>query len=389
MAARLASSAVPVRGAVRGSGCGPPSCVVEAAGGGGRFAAVHEDEAALVAAARGGDEQAFARLVGPHQPRLTAHCYRMLGSLYDAEDAVQDTLVKAWRGLAGFDGRSTVGTWLYRIATTTCLNALRGRSRRALPVEIGHPTADPAEAAAPPLAESVWVEPLPDRCLGPEASYELRESVELALVAAWQHLPAKQRAALLLTDVLGYPAAEAADMLDTTTPALTSALQRARTLVAEKVPDRSQQATLGKLGDAAINAAVERFRQALERADVAAVVEQLRADAVWSMPPQPAWFAGRAAIADFLATNPFRWFRWRYLATRANGQPALAAYSWDDAAGAYLPHTVNVLTFTDDQLTAVTSFLDVTRRGVTGPDFRSFAATRLFDRFGLPESLPG
>ncbi len=311
----------------------------------------------------------------------------MLGSLYDAEDAVQDTLVKAWRGLADFDGRSAIGTWLYRIATTTCLNALRGRSRRALPVEIGHRTADPGAAAEPPLVESVWVEPYPDRSLGPEASYELRESVELALVAAWQHLPAKQRAALLLTDVLGYPAREAAGMLDTTTPALNSALQRARALVAERVPAQSQQASLSKLGDAAVNAAVERFRDAMERADLGAVIDQLREDAVWSMPPQPAWFGGRAAIADFLRQNPFRWFRWRYLATRANGQPALAAYSWDEAAGLYRPHGIDVLTLDGDRVAAVTTFLDVTRRGVTGPGFRSFAETRLFDRFGLPASL--
>jgi RNA polymerase sigma-70 factor (ECF subfamily) len=345
------------------------------------------DEDALVAAARAGDEHAFGRLVEAHRARLTAHCYRMLGSFYDAEDAVQDTLVKAWGGLAGFDGRSAVGTWLYRIATTTCLNALRGRSRRALPLEEGFRSADPRDAAAPPWPESAWVEPFPDRSLGPEASYELRESVELALVAAWQHLPAKQRAALLLTDVLGYPAREAAGMLDTTTPALTSALQRARALVAERVPAQSKQATLRALGDAAINAAVERFREALERADVGAVVDQLREDAVWSMPPQPAWFAGPAAIGEFLAENPFRWFRWRYLPTRANGQPALAAYSWDDGAGRYLPHSIDVLDLDGDKVAAVTSFLDVTRRGVTGPEFRAFADTRLFDRFGLPGSL--
>ncbi|MFL6130341.1 MAG: sigma-70 family RNA polymerase sigma factor [Mycobacteriales bacterium] len=345
------------------------------------------DEVELVVAARAGDEQAFGRLVALHQGRLTAHCYRMLGSFHDAEDAVQDTLVKAWRGLPDFDGRSRVGSWLFRIATTTCLNALRGRSRRALPVDTGFRSTDPRDAAGPPLVESVWVEPLPDQSLGPEASYELRESVELALVAAWQHLPARQRAALLLTDVLGYPAREAADMLDTTTPALNSALQRARTLVAERVPAQSQQATLRELGDAATNTAVERFRLALEQADVGAVIGQLREDAVWSMPPQPAWFAGPDAIADFLSTNPFRWFRWRYLPTRANGQPALAAYSWDDAAGRYLPHSIDVLSFTGDRIAAVTSFLDVTRRGVTGPGFRSFAETRLFDRFRLPASL--
>jgi RNA polymerase sigma-70 factor, ECF subfamily len=352
------------------------------------------EEAPLLAAARAGEEQAFRRLVEPHKGRLTAHCYRMLGSLFDAEDAVQDTLVKAWRGLAGFDGRSRVGTWLFRIATTTCLNVLRSRSRRELPVDRGFRTDDPRDAVGTPLDESVWLEPFPDAVLGgragtdPEASYELRESVELALVAAWQHLPAKQRAALLLTEVLGFPARDAADLLDTTTPSVTSALQRARAVVAERVPEQSQQATMRTVGDAAVSAAVERFLQAMERADVDAVVGQLREDATWSMPPQPAWFAGPEAIAAFLVANPFRWFRWRYLRTRANGQPALAAYSWDEAAGRFLPHSVDVLSFRGDRIAAVVSFLDVTRRGVTGPGFRSFTRSRLFDRFGLPEALP-
>lgn len=353
------------------------------------------DEQELVAAARAGDEQAFRRLVEPHEGKLRAHCYRMLGSLFDAEDAVQDTLVKAWRGLPAFDGRSQVGTWLFRIATTTCLNAIRGRSRRALPVERGFGSADPGDAAGPPLVESVWVEPFPDAALGPqagldpEAAYELRESVELALVAAWQHLPANQRAALLLTDVLGFPARDAAGMLDTTTASLTSSLQRGRALVAERVPEPSQQATRRALGDAAIDAAVERFLQAMEDADVDAALGVLREDATWSMPPQPAWFAGREAIGAFLTANPFRHFRWRYLRTRANGQPALASYSWDEEAGLFLPHAVDVLTFRGDRIAAVTTFLDVTRRGITGPGFRSFAETRLFDRFGLPEALPG
>jgi RNA polymerase sigma-70 factor, ECF subfamily len=351
------------------------------------------DEPSLVAAARAGDERAFRRLVEPHQAKLGAHCYRMLGSLHDAEDAVQDTLVKAWRGLAGFDGRSQVGTWLFRIATTTCLNALRSRSRRALPLDLGFPSADPRDAAGPPLAESVWLEPFPDAALGspadPEAAYELRESVELALVAAWQHLPANQRAALLMTDVLGYPARDAAELLDTSAASLNSALQRARALVAERVPEPSQQATMRALGDAAVDAAVERFLQAMDRADVDAVIGLLREDATWSMPPQPAWFAGHEAIAAFLVANPFRWFRWRSLPTRANGQPAVAAYSFDEAAGRFLPHAINVLSFGGDRVAAVTTFLDVTRRGVSGPGFRSFAQTGLFDRFGLPASLPG
>ena len=350
------------------------------------------DEPSLLAAARDGDQDAFRHLVEPHEARLRAHCYRMLGSMHDAEDAVQDTLVKGWRGLAAFDGRSAVGTWLYKIATTTCLNAIRSRSRRALPVEIGFPSEDPAAAAGTPLPESVWVEPFPDAAFGtavesPEAAYELRESVELAAVAAWQHLPANQRAALLVTDVLGFPARDAAELLETSTASLNSALQRARALVAQRVPDRSQQATMRQVGDATIDAAVERFLQAMDAADADAVVGLLREDATWSMPPQPAYFAGRRDIAEFLTVNPFRWFRWRHLRTIANGQPAFGAYSWDDTAGCYLPHGINTLTFEGDQIVAVTTFLDVTRRGVTGPEYSNFAETRLFSTFGLPETI--
>ncbi|SNQ46352.1 putative sigma factor includes region 2 [Frankia canadensis] len=366
------------------------------------------EEEQLLAAARAGDAEAFRRLMAPQEARLRAHCYRMLGSLFDAEDALQDTMIKAWQGLGGFDGRSQIGTWLYRIATTTCLNALRSRSRRALPIDVGFRSGDPGDAAGAPSAESTWLEPLPDAMLGPRAapdpqeSYELRESVELALVAAWQHLPARQRAALLLTDVLGYPARDAAEALDTTTAALNSALQRARALVADRVPARSQQATLRRLGDAGIDAAVARFQRAMDDADVTAVVGMLREDATWSMPPQPAWFAGHDAIGAFLAANPFRYFRWRSIATRANGQPALAAYSalsTEPPNTPYLPHAINVLTFADagddadtdkggGPVTAVTTFLDVTRRGVSGPDFRAFTDTGLFARFGLPAALP-
>ncbi|MCK9923067.1 RNA polymerase subunit sigma-70 [Frankia sp. AgPm24] len=361
------------------------------------------EEERLLTAARAGDAEAFRRLVTPLQPRLRTHCYRMLGSLFDAEDALQDTLVKAWQGLDGFDGRARFGTWLHRIATTTCLNAIRSRSRRALPVDTGFRAAGPSDAAGPPIAESAWLEPFPDTALGlgtasaapdPQETYELRESVELALVAAWQHLPANQRAALILTDVLGYPARDAASLLDTTTGALNSALQRARAIVAEKVPARSQQATRRQVGDATIDAAVERFRTAMDDADVDAVIGLLRADATWSMPPQPAWFHGHEAIAAFLVANPFHYFRWRSMLTSANGQPALAAYSvlaTEPPGTPFQPHAINVLTFAGDgdQIAEVTTFLDVTRRGVTGPDFRAFTATGLFTRFGLPSTLPG
>jgi len=326
---------------------------------------------------------------------LQAHCYRMLGSIHDAEDALQDTLLRAWRGLAGFDGRSKLSSWLYRIATNTCLTHLEHRRRRTLPIHHGAPSADPDDAVGPPLVESVWIEPGPDEAFGlddaiagPAARYEQRESVELAIVAALQHLPPSGRAALLLTDVLGYSAREAAAMLGTTTAALNSALQRARRAIDERVPEQSQQASLRALGDAELDAAVEAYLRAMEAADVEAVVDLLTADATWSMPPQPAWFRGHDAIAGFLREHPFRWFRWRLRRIAANGQPALACWSWDDDGGRWRAHAINVLGFRGGRIAEVCSFLDVTRRGVTGPGFTDFADDRLFERFGVPSELP-
>src|SRR3954452_16033680 len=209
----------------------------------------------LLAAAQGGDEGAFERLVGPFRGELHAHCYRMLGSLHDAEDALQDAMLRAWRGLDRFEGRSSLRSWLYTIATNTCLNAIARRPKRVLPVDYG-PAADPHDAPGGPVVESVWVEPYPDEKLGvedgyaaPEARYEQRESVELAFIVALQHLPAKQRAVLILREVLGFSAQEVADTLETTTASVNSALQRARAAAEEKLPEQSQQATLRALGD--------------------------------------------------------------------------------------------------------------------------------------------
>src|SRR4051795_8110619 len=221
-------------------------------------------------AARGGDEQAFGRLVSPYRGELHAHCYRMLGSVYDAEDALQEALLRSWRGLGRFEGRSSLRSWLYTIATNTCLNHIARRPKRVLPIDYG-PATDPHDGPGEPLVESVWIEPYPDEAIGigdgpagPEARYEQREGLELAFVAALQHLPANQRAVLILREVLGFSAAEVGEALDTTVASVNSALQRARKTVEERVPERSQQETLRALGDDGLRELVDRYMTAME-----------------------------------------------------------------------------------------------------------------------------
>src|SRR5437868_153334 len=228
----------------------------------------------LLEAARGGDEGAFARLVEPYRGQLHAHCYRMLGSVHDAEDALQEAMLRAWRGLGRFEGRSSLRSWLYTIATNTCLNAIARRPKRVLPVDYG-PAADPHDAPGEPVVESVWVEPYPDEILGvedgyaaPDARYEMRESVELAFIAALQHLPPNQRAVLVLREVLGFSAQEVADQLETTVASVNSALQRARAAVEERVPEQTQQETLRTLGDDGLRELVDRYVDAWQRNDV-------------------------------------------------------------------------------------------------------------------------
>src|SRR5437016_1345294 len=207
----------------------------------------------LVAAARGGDENTYAQLVEPHRRELHAHCYRMLGSVHDAEDALQDAMLRAWRGLPRFEGRSSLRSWLYTIATNTCLNVIAKRPRRVLPVDYG-PAADPHQGPGEPIVESVWVEPYPDVPMGledglagPDARYEQRESIELAFIAALQHLPPNQRAVLIVREVLGFSAKEVADQLETSVASVNSAMQRARAAVEERVPEQTQQETLRTL----------------------------------------------------------------------------------------------------------------------------------------------
>jgi RNA polymerase sigma-70 factor, ECF subfamily len=321
----------------------------------------------LLSAARGGDEAAFGQLVGPYRSELSAHCYRMLGSIHDAEDALQDALLRAWRGLARFEGRSSLRSWLYTIATNACLRAIERRPKRVLPIDYGPAATDP-HAPDRPITESVWVEPYP----GLEAGYEQRESIELAFIAALQHLPAQQRAVLILRDVLGFSGAEVAETLDTSPEAVYSALQRAHKTVERKLPERSQQATLRSLGDDGVRELVEGYVDAWERADVDALAAMLAEDAAFSMPPQALWFRGRDAIAEFLRRRPLQdRYRWRVIPTSANGQPAFAHYIWGQEANAFVAEGIAVLTLDGNQISELTVFRE----------------PELFGRFGLPDRL--
>jgi RNA polymerase sigma-70 factor (ECF subfamily) len=355
----------------------------------------------LLETARGGSEDAYRRLVEPHRSELQAHCYRMLGSVQDAEDALQEALVRAWKGLPKFEGRSSLRSWLYRIATNTSLDAIERRPKRILPIDYG-PPADPHGGVGEPLVESVWIEPFPDETLGvedgyasPDARYEQRESVELAFVAALQLLPANQRAVLVLREVLGFSAKETADALDTSVASVNSALQRARATVEKRLPEQSQQETLRTLGDEKVRELVERYADAWERNDVDTVVSMLAEDAAFTMPPMSRWFQGDG-IRPWLETSSMtgEW-GWRALPVTANGQAALAFYSWDAEQGARVPFAINVLTFEGEKIKEVDAFIvrssqdpdpEVQARTPEQPaDYEKLA--RAYERFGLPDRL--
>jgi RNA polymerase sigma-70 factor, ECF subfamily len=325
------------------------------------------NETGLLAAAKGGDEAAFTRVVDPYRRELHAHCYRMLGSTHDAEDALQDAMLDAWRGLASFQGRSSLRSWLYTVTTNACLKQIRRRPQRVLPIDYG-PAADPHNAHLEPLSESVWIEPYQDEHL----RYEERETVELAFVAALQHLPAKQRAVLILREVLGFSAREAAEILEATPPAIDSALQRAHRTVQERLPEQSQQAALSSLGDESLRELVDGYVNAWESADVDALVALLAEDAALAMPPEREWYAGAAVVGAFLASRPMSGrVRWRVLPTRANGQLAFAHYRFDADAAAFRLGELCVLSLEGDRIKEITAFR--TRE--------SFAS------FDLPETL--
>jgi len=314
------------------------------------------------------DEQAFRRLVEPYRRELRAHCYRMSGSLHDADDLVQESMLRAWRGLAGFEGRSSLRTWLHRVTTHACLDTLEKRSARVLPRDVGSP-ADPS-APMTPDAETTWLEPCPDDLsdgapASPEARYDARESVALAFLTALQHLPARQRAVLLLRDVIGHDAAECAAVLETSVASVNSALQRARETLATRPvasPDRD---------DAPTRALLARYVLAWEQADVSSLVALLREDATLAMPPFASWFVGRDAIAASIGGMvlvPEARGNLALVSIRANGAPAFAMYARDRATGELRAAAIHVLTIDDGAIGAIDAFLDPT----------------LFERFGLP-----
>lgn len=342
-------------------------------------------EAARLAAARAGDQHEFSGLTEPYRRELQVHCYRLLGSLHDAEDLVQETFLRAWRRLDTFEGRASFRAWLYKIATNACLDTLdrRRAPRRALP-STARPAADPRTPFIPPIAEPVWLEPFPDEWLveaaaSPEARYSARESVSLAFLAALQLLPPRQRAVLLLCDVLDWSAREAAELLGVTVPAVNSALHRARAALAKRYRGRGPEAAPVRPADETTRTLLQRYVQAWEAADVSRLVALLKEDAQFTMPPSPSWYHGRAAIAAFVGATIFAdeavfpgeaRGRWRLRPTRANGQLAFAIYQ-REASGAYRPFGLQVLALDGDQLATVDNFI----------------APALFPLFGLPNEI--
>jgi RNA polymerase sigma-70 factor (TIGR02960 family) len=315
----------------------------------------------LLDRARAGDADAFARLVGPYRRELQVHCYRLLGSAADAEDALQETLLSAWQGLPAFEGRASIRTWLYRVATSRCIDALRSGRRRPAPVT------SPPDGLMPPeptrLGEVLWLEPYPDDLLtgiadsapGPETRYESREAISLAFITALQLLPPRQRAAVLLRDVLGFRASEAARILDITQESVTSALKRARAALERHRP--SAQLPAPPPGSPAERELVERLTAAFESADVDAIIAMMTEDAWLTMPPLPMEYQGRKLAAEFLTATAFRpgWTA-RLIPARANGQPAFGFYARDPDTGSYYTVGLMVLTLSGTQVSAMTRF---------------------------------
>jgi RNA polymerase sigma-70 factor (ECF subfamily) len=328
-------------------------------------------ELALLSAALQGDANEFSRLTEPYRRELQAHCYRILGSLYEAEDLVQETLLRAWRRLDSFEGRSSLRAWLYKIATHACLDALdRRKSRRTLPPGKA-PAADPLTQISPPSSEPIWLEPYPDEWLvdsaaGPEARYLASESVTLAFLAALQGLPPRQRAVLILKDVLDWPASEVAQMTGLTTSAVNSALHRARVTLSKNYHQHGMEKVARSQTDQETQVLLDQYVRAWERADVDGLVALLKEEAVFSMPPSPSWYSGMDAIGKFVAATVFAdhglfsgaaYGRWRLLPTRANHQPAYAIYQKDETEG-YQAFGIHVLDIQESSIAEVVSFVD-------------------------------
>jgi RNA polymerase sigma-70 factor, ECF subfamily len=314
----------------------------------------------------------FTELAVPYREELLAHCYRMVGSLHDAEDLVQETLLRAWRGYANFDGRASLRTWLYRIATNTCLTALGSTHRRVLPSGLGTGTSDSASAAVRRMDEVLWLEPFPTPELtapdtDPAAIVTMRDTTRLALIAAFQKLPARQRAALVLVDVVGYTPAEVAELLDVTVTSVRSLLQRARTTLAADAPEPERVEASPDLDTGVL----DRYMRAFEASDTTELARLLAADVEYEMPPVPVWFTGRAAVLDHHVRRVFRRER-RVLPVSANGYPALATYLRASAAEPFAAHGIQVIEPRGGLIARITVFLDDTLAG----------------RFGAPALLP-
>jgi RNA polymerase sigma-70 factor (TIGR02960 family) len=306
----------------------------------------------LLAAARAGDPGAFTRLVEPMQRDLHAYCYRLLGSVHDAEDAMQETLVRAWQALDRFEDRGSIRPWLYRIATNRCLTLIERRGRRELPTDLG--------PGSPPAAETTWLEPYP----GPETDVLAREGMELAFVAALQRLTAQQRAVLVLRRLVGFSARETAELLGTTITSVNSAQQRASSAIGEIPAPAAAE-------DPSVRALAERYAAAWEAGDVDAIVALLADDVRYSMPPEPVWYEGRARVRAFI-DDVLAAGAWRFLPTLANSSPAFGTYLWEEERGAFVPIALDVLAVRGGKVTEVVSFLTV----------------RDFTPFGLPNELP-
>lgn len=313
------------------------------------------------------DRDEFARLTDPYRRELLAHCYRMLGSVDEAEDLVQETYLRAWRSYDGYEGRASLRTWLHRIATNTCLTALEGRARRPLPSGLGGPAEAPEEPLTAPLTDVPWLQPLPDVLVDPANVVAARGSLRLALVAALQNLPARQRAVLILRDVLAWRAAEVASLLGTSTAAVKSSLQRARARLDEVAPDED---LVEEPEGAADREVLDRYVAAFENADLDSLIDLLQDGVELEMPPYAQWYSGRPDVLRFLGARVHEKGALRMLHTRANGQPAVAMYV-RGADGVFRGHSVQVLTVRKDSLARITAFLD----------------PRALDRFGLPKEL--
>ncbi len=330
----------------------------------------------LIDRAQAGDEAAFSQLVEGHRRELQVHCYRILGSAQDAEDALQETLLAAWQGLSGFEGRASLRTWLYRIATTRCLNHLRSTSRRP-------PMDAPFAAVGPPeptrMGEVTWLEPYPDMLLdglptvdpGPEARFESREAISLGFVTALQHLPPRQRAVLVLRDVLGFRSREVATMLESTEESVASALKRARSTLGQRLPGPDDIPPPAPHSAAEVDL-VDRLTVAYESGDLDGLVALLREDVLLTMPPVPLEYEGRELAARFFAVVAFRpGRRFRLVPTRANGQPAFGVYVQDLHADLFHATGLLVVTLAGQQIAAMTRF-----------------DNSVVDQFGLPRTLP-